>query len=334
MQEGVTIGMRGKAAVAAAALGLAADRFTEAPVEALHQAVRLWTERARQAMVDATLGTDAIERVAPRRAIRRFAFHLDGEPVGELAAVVREDGVDGVREVSKEAIQERGGRGGVALVVDLEIDVARRPVDGDERVALAPFERRQILEIDVDEADGGRLECPDGRLFRGGHAVEALARQAAVDGAARQRGINAAAQDLDNVVERQGEAGPQLADQLLFERRQANRQPFGGVGGIGDGRASAPAADRRLTDAELGGELCDGGAALLDVTARLRRGGGVGVQLQLHVARRSLTYERPRATPIPSKLSRVPCLQSPGTEHLRGHDGSKQMHVPKHIEGP
>jgi hypothetical protein len=35
------------------------------------------------------------------------------------------------------------------------------------------------------------------------------------------------------------------------------------------------------------------------------------VQVQLHDARRSLIYEMPRSTPIPSK-------QSPGTKHAGG----------------
>jgi hypothetical protein len=35
------------------------------------------------------------------------------------------------------------------------------------------------------------------------------------------------------------------------------------------------------------------------------------VQVQLHDPRRSLRYETPRSTPIPSN-------QSPGTKHIRG----------------
>ena len=48
-------------------------------------------------------------------------------------------------------------------------------------------------------------------------------------------------------------------------------------------------------DDKLGGP----GRAVLDVSTYLRGGGGVGMQVQLHDARRSLMYDTPRHTPIP-----------------------------------
>jgi hypothetical protein len=51
----------------------------------------------------------------------------------------------------------------------------------------------------------------------------------------------------------------------------------------------------------------------LNIGSDLRCSRGVGVQAQLHDTRRSLTYEMPRSTPIPSN-------QSSGTQHVRGDE--------------
>jgi hypothetical protein len=50
---------------------------------------------------------------------------------------------------------------------------------------------------------------------------------------------------------------------------------------------------------------------MLDIGSGLRSRRSIGVKVQIHEARRSLTYEMPRSTPIPSN-------QSSGTEHAGG----------------
>ena len=77
------------------------------------------------------------------------------------AAIVGENGVNGMREVGKEALEEPGRGVGVPLGMDLQIDVAGGAIDGDEGVAFAPLQRWQVLEVDMDEADGGLLEDAD-----------------------------------------------------------------------------------------------------------------------------------------------------------------------------
>jgi hypothetical protein len=57
----------------------------------------------------------------------------------------------------------------------------------------------------------------------------------------------------------------------------------------------------------------------LNVSPDFRCGRGIGVQRQLHDARRSLTYEMPRSTLIPSN-------QSPGTEHESGGGNERSKH--------
>lgn len=59
--------------------------------------------------------------------------------------------MNGMGEVGEEAVQE-GGRGrGIPLGMDLQINVTRGAVDGDEGIAFAPFQCRQMLQIDMDE---------------------------------------------------------------------------------------------------------------------------------------------------------------------------------------
>src|SRR4029077_20687721 len=77
------------------------------------------------------------------------------------------------------------------------------------------------------------------------------------------------------------------------------------------GAAAAPATDRGLADPQLGGQFSDRLLTSLDVGSRLRRRRGVGVQVQFHDTRHSLTKAMPRSTPIPSN-------QSPGTKHEAG----------------
>jgi hypothetical protein len=146
-----------------------------------------------------------------------------------------------------------------------------------------------MLEVDMDEADGGVLEHADGRLVRLGALAQAVALQAAMDGAAGQLAVEAAPHHFDDIVERQLQMGTQFADQRLLQRRQLGRQPLGRVRAVGDGGPPAPAADRGLADAQFGGQLGDRLPAALDVGPDLRRGGGIGVQVQFHDARRSLT---------------------------------------------
>src|SRR6185436_20969628 len=80
---------------------------------------------------------------------------------------------------------------------------------------------------------------------------------------------------------------------------------------IGNGRALTPTADGGLAYSQFSRKLCRWPPAALDISPRLRRGRGVGVEVQFHDARRSRTYEIPRSTPIPFN-------QSSGTKHEGG----------------
>ncbi len=51
-----------------------------------------------------------------------FAFFGDGEAVGELGAVVGQDGVDREREAVGKALGKAGGGSGAAIGAEFEID--------------------------------------------------------------------------------------------------------------------------------------------------------------------------------------------------------------------
>src|SRR5580704_15956395 len=216
-----------------------------------------------------------------------------------------------MRKVGDEAAEESCGGVGIAPRMDLQIDVARGAVDGHEGVAPAPLQGGQVLEIDVNEADGRLLEDTDRGLVGLRSSAETMALETAVYSTAGELGVDAASHHFGDVVERQLQLGSQFADQRLFERRQTGRQGLRGMRAVVDGRAFAPPADRRLADPQLDRQVGDRFPAALNVSPDLRCGRGVGVQAQLHDARRSLIYEMPRSTPIPSN-------QSSGTKHYRG----------------
>jgi hypothetical protein len=165
----------------------------------------------------------------------------------------------------------------------------------------------------MDEADGRLLEAADLRPLRFGSLAHTMTLQASMDGAAGEVGVYASPHDFDDVVERQIQPGAQFADQLLFQDREADGHPLWPMRAVRGRGSLAPAADGSVADAEFCNEFCGRSRAVLDVSPRLRRGRGIGMQVQLHDARRSAMYDTPRFTPIPFS-------QSCGTKH-EGGDG-------------
>src|SRR5712691_4926536 len=121
--------------------------------------------------------------------------------------------------------------------------------------------------------------------FSGSWRAEAL--EATVDGAARQGGIETAAHRFDDVVERQGEGAAQLDAQRLFPIGHRGGQPMRHMRAVMDLAAAAPAGDGAGADPELARQSGGRGGAVLNVGPYPRRRGRVGVQLQVHDARRS-----------------------------------------------
>lgn len=153
----------------------------------------------------------------------------------------------------------------------------------------------------VDKTDRRLLEATATGLGGFGPAADAVPLQASMGGAARQIGLHAASHDLDDVVERQLDAGAQLTDQFFFQGRERAADLLGPGGAVVGGVTAAPAFHRPAADAEFGDKLGDGGGARLDVGSFLGRRDGVGVKLQLHDPRRSVRCWMPQSTPAPSR---------------------------------
>jgi hypothetical protein len=302
--------MAGEGSARAAALGLPTDRLGDAAIEAFDETIGLWPIGSGQTVIDLMAGANEIERMLAGRPTGRLVLHVNREAVGELGAIVGQDGMNGMREVGQEPLEEAGRSFGIAPAMDLDIDVAGGAVDRDKGIAFAALESRQMLQIDVDEADGRLLENTYFGFVRLLALADVVALKAAMNGAAGQLVINATPHHLDDVVQRQLQGRSQFADQRLFHRRQAGRQVKRPMRAVRDTRSSAPATNCLLANPEFRHQLSHRLPAALDVSARLRGCGGIRVQVQFHDPRRSLTKATPRSTPIPSS-------QSPGTKHER-----------------
>jgi len=224
-EEGVAIGMAGKGAPCAAALGFSANGFGDATVEALDETVGLRPVRSGQAVINLVIGADQIERVLAGRPARRLVLHIDGEAVGELGAIVGQDGVNGIWEVGQEPLEEARRSLGIAPAMDFDIDIAGGAVDRDEGIAFAPLQGWQMLQVEVNETNSGLFKHADTGPVRLLALADAVPMQAAMDGAAGQFSIDATPHHLDDIVQRQLQCCPQFADQPLFDCRQARHEP-------------------------------------------------------------------------------------------------------------
>jgi hypothetical protein len=132
-EEGIAIGMGCEQTMGDATLSFPTDGLGNAAVEAFDQAIGLRAERLGEPVFDVFLGADAIEGMVAGGFTLGLSFHIDGEAVGEFGTIVGEDGVHRGREMRQEALQERSRSLAVAAGMDLDIDVTRRPVDGERR---------------------------------------------------------------------------------------------------------------------------------------------------------------------------------------------------------
>jgi hypothetical protein len=270
--------MADEGAPRAAALGFPADSFGDAAVEAFDETVGLWPIRSGQAVIDLVGGADEIERMLAGGPAGRFVLHVDGKAIGELSAVVGQDGVNAIWEVGQEPPEEAGRSLAIAPAMDFDIDVAGGAVDCDEGIAFAPLQGGQMLQIDMNEADNRLFKDADAGLVRLLALADAMALQATMDGAAGQLVVDAASHHLDDIVQRQLQRRPQFADQRLFHGRQIRRQPVRPMRAVADSGPAAPATDRGLADAEFTRQFRYRLPAALDVESDLWCGGRIGVQ--------------------------------------------------------
>ena len=106
------------------------DAPIEAPIEALDHSVGLRLAWSDQAMIDAELGADQIERMLARR--RPF---LTRESVRERTAAVGEDRLDVHSRGLVEAAQKVGAAGVCLIAVGAHVDPARGTINDYQQLA-------------------------------------------------------------------------------------------------------------------------------------------------------------------------------------------------------
>ena len=116
------------------------------------------------------LGADAVKGVIAGRFVVRLGLFVDGEAIGELGTVVGQHGVDFELEALEEAGEKAGGGVGPAIGEDFQVEKAGGAVDRDVGVTAAAVERRQVLDVDVNEAGRGVGVKGHRRGFLGGEA--------------------------------------------------------------------------------------------------------------------------------------------------------------------
>ena len=101
--------------------------------------------------------------------------------VGELDAVIGEDGVQVIGDCFDQRLQERDRGRSVGLVMKLDEGELRGAIDPDEEVELA-FLGTDLGDVDVEVADRVRLELLLGRLVADhvGQSADVVALQTAV----------------------------------------------------------------------------------------------------------------------------------------------------------
>ena len=93
VEESVAIGMRYEGTLGGTSFRVKSDGFADATVKAFDHAVGLRPIGPNETVEDSSFGAEFVEGMVAGRLILRLVLHVDGEAVGELAAVVGEDGV-------------------------------------------------------------------------------------------------------------------------------------------------------------------------------------------------------------------------------------------------
>jgi hypothetical protein len=162
---------------------VAGDGVTETPVEALGHAVGLRPVRAGEFMADAVGLAELVEGVFAGAALAFVPAH-GTKAVGELGAVVGQDGVDGMAEGGEEALEASGDGGAAALLDDLDMDKAGGALDRDKDIGGFAFEAGEMLQVDMDIAKGLRVKALALRFGLGRAPRDAVALEAAMQGRA------------------------------------------------------------------------------------------------------------------------------------------------------
>jgi hypothetical protein len=198
--------------------------LADAPVEALDHAVGLRVTGRAQPMFNGVGVALDIKGVAPRSLLAGR-----GKAVGELAAAVRQNGLDHHRCHSPQAAHKVGAAGLGLVAVGAKVHPACGPVDGAEELTPAGLigHLRQVFDVNVHDAG---LVVVEGLLgldlaFHHRHQTcergHAVAHQTAVQTRARYSRIDELLRDRQQVIKRQQQHASQLDHQHLLARRES-----------------------------------------------------------------------------------------------------------------
>jgi len=201
---------------------------------------------------DAVLTADLVEAMDP---VTRCPAVAVLRQVGELDAVIGQDGVQRVWHGFEQRFKECDRGRPVSLVVELGEGELGGAVDRDEQVELA-FLGSDLGNIDVEVADWVRLELLLCRLVAGhvGQPADAVALKAAMQGRARQV-WDGGLQRVEAVIERQQRMAAEGDDhRLLLDGEHSRVNGLRPHARIADARPLAPLLDGRRADPVTPGE--------------------------------------------------------------------------------
>jgi hypothetical protein len=247
----------------------------DGPVHPLGLTVRPWVVGFGEPVLDAVLLADPVEDVAAEEGLDLGVAAAVLGQIGKGHAVVREHGVQLVGEDLDHLAQE-GGTVGLGIGIE-EGDVGELgyAVDREEHEQLA-LSQAQLADVDVDIADLGcsKALAPGRLLLALGQPRDAVADEAAMQGAARELG-DGLAQAAQDVVQRQQRPAPELDHDRLFglaqdraARPRGSHRPIRGRGAL------APFGDRLRVQPVAGGQVAGRLLRRLELGSNSRRRAG------------------------------------------------------------
>ena len=263
------------------------DDLADAAVEALDHAVGLGVAWRAQPVLDSKRLAALVEGM-----LAAGGSGPAGEPVGELAAVVGQHGLDLHRRGLTEPAQEVRTAGLALVGVDAQEHPACGAVDGHEQVASRRLvgHLRQVLDVHMHEARlvvlerlGRRRGVADEFGLQRAQVGHAVTAQAAVQARAGGVRVDELARDDQQIIQRQQDQAAQLDHDGLLRGGERRAQGVRTVGEILGRFTALPLAHRGHADVVALGQFRQGSRTGLDLGSCARSRAGLGVDFA-HVA--------------------------------------------------
>src|SRR6201987_1980266 len=191
--------------------------FFDGAVHTLDQAVSPGMVRFGQPVVDAMPKTDPVKRMAAKAG--RWSLAILRQ-IGELDAVVGEQGVDAIRNSRDQSFEESRRSLHVGTFDQLHESKLRGAVDGHKEIELA-LRSPHFRQIDVGVADRIALELLPSRLaaFHFRQPADAMPFQTTMQGGKGQMG-NGPLKAIETIIERQQIMSAEGNNDSFFLHRQ------------------------------------------------------------------------------------------------------------------